>query len=75
MEGRAIRAVRKQFLNWTQKNFAKKLRISSSTVGRWESGKSKPSLMAMKKIRKIFDEVVQNKGEPLTEKGEAIETM
>jgi DNA-binding transcriptional regulator YiaG len=75
MEGRAIRALRKQFLNWSQENFARKLRISPVTVGRWESGKSKPSLSDEKKIRKIFDGVVQNKGEHLTAKGETIETF
>ncbi|SFS33040.1 Helix-turn-helix [Succinivibrio dextrinosolvens] len=39
---------RKAFL--TQDSFAKKLGVSFATVNRWETGKAKPNLKAMKLI-------------------------
>jgi len=44
-----VRIVRKKaFL--TQDEFAAKLSVASNTVNRWESGKSKPNITAMKKL-------------------------
>ncbi len=37
----------------TQEDFAKKLGVAYSTVNRWEGGKAKPNLLAMKTI-KVF---------------------
>lgn len=37
----------------TQEDFAKMINVSFSTVNRWEGGKAKPSLSAMKKIKKF----------------------
>ena len=34
----------------TQQNFAKKIGVAFSTVNRWESGRAKPNLKAMKSI-------------------------
>lgn len=34
----------------TQQNFAKKIGVAFSTVNRWESGRAKPNLKAMKNI-------------------------
>ena len=34
----------------TQQDFAKKIGVAFSTVNRWESGRSKPNLKAMKSI-------------------------
>lgn len=34
----------------TQQNFADKIGVSFSTVNRWESGRAKPNLRAMKSI-------------------------
>ena len=34
----------------TQEDFAKKLGVAFSTVNRWESGRAKPNLKAMKRI-------------------------
>ncbi|MBE6805460.1 MAG: helix-turn-helix transcriptional regulator [Ruminococcaceae bacterium] len=39
----------------SQEDFAKELDVSFSTVNRWETGKTKPSYNALKKI-KIFCE-------------------
>lgn len=35
----------------TQEDFAKKISVAFSTVNRWEGGKAKPNLTAMKKIK------------------------
>lgn len=37
----------------TQIEFAKEVQVSFSTVNRWEGGKSKPNLTAMKNIKKF----------------------
>lgn len=39
----------------TQEDFAKKLGVAFSTVNRWEQGKSKPNLVAMKNIKAFCD--------------------
>lgn len=40
----------------TQEDFAKKLGVAFSTVNRWEQGKSKPNLIAMKNIKAFCEE-------------------
>lgn len=35
----------------TQQDFAKEINVSFSTVNRWEGGKAKPNLVAMKNIK------------------------
>lgn len=35
----------------TQGDFAKEVNVAFSTVNRWESGKAKPNLIAMKNIK------------------------
>ena len=37
----------------SQEEFAKTLHVSLSTVNRWEMGKSKPNLTAMKQIKEF----------------------
>ena len=37
----------------TQQDFAKKIGVAFSTVNRWESGRTKPNLKAMKNINKF----------------------
>lgn len=44
-----LRTIRqKAFLS--QEEFAKELSVSASTINRWETGKVKPNLTALKKI-------------------------
>ena len=45
-----IRKIR-QRLFMTQEDFAKEIGVVFSTVNRWEGGKSKPNLSAMKSIK------------------------
>ena len=49
-----IKRLRRYFL--TQEDFANKLGVAFSTVNRWEQGKSKPNLVAMKNIKAFCDE-------------------
>nr|WP_072513896.1 helix-turn-helix transcriptional regulator [Ndongobacter massiliensis] len=37
----------------TQKDFAKEIQVAFSTVNRWEGGKAKPNLIAMKNIKEF----------------------
>lgn len=49
-----IRIARKKaFL--TQEAFAIRLEVSKATINRWENGKSKPNIEAMKKIKHFCD--------------------
>ncbi len=41
----------KSFL--TQTEFAKKLHVSYTTVNRWETGKARPNLTAMKELKQF----------------------
>ena len=49
-----IKVIRqKAFL--TQEAFAKELNVAFSTVNRWESGKARPNITAMKRIKEFCD--------------------
>ena len=37
----------------TQQDFAKEIKVAFSTVNRWEGGKAKPNLNAMKNIKEF----------------------
>ncbi len=39
----------------TQEAFAKELQVAYTTVNRWESGKSRPSISAMKQIKQFCE--------------------
>ena len=45
-------------LGWSQQHFAEVLGVSMMTVSRWETGKFKPSPMAMGKLEKLESERV-----------------
>ena len=45
-----LRRIRQRSL-LTQEDFAKELNVAFSTVNRWESGRTKPNLSAMKSLR------------------------
>ena len=49
------RTMRKKAL-LSQEDFAKELHVSVGTINRWENGKTKPNITAMKKV-KAFCEV------------------
>ena len=40
----------------SQEDFAKELNVSVGTINRWENGKTKPNITAMKKIRAFCEE-------------------
>lgn len=40
----------------TQEDFARSLNVSFSTVNRWENGKGKPSMTAMKSLKAFCDQ-------------------
>ena len=52
-----IRELRSK-LGLTQEQFAAKVGVTFSTVNRWESGKSKPSPLAMKRIKELQSAVM-----------------
>ena len=43
----------RQSIFLTQMDFAKEINVAFSTVNRWESGKSKPSIGAMKSLKQF----------------------
>lgn len=49
-----IKKIRKKcFLS--QEAFGRELEVSFSSINRWESGKSKPNMIAMKKLKDFCD--------------------
>jgi len=51
---RKIRDLRSK-LGLTQEQFAAKVGVTFSTVNRWESGKSRPSPLAMRQIEELME--------------------
>ena len=51
----AIKILRQKSL-LTQEEFASKLEVALSTVNRWEKGKARPNLSAMKNIKAFCEE-------------------
>lgn len=47
-----IKRIRQRSL-LTQNDFAKEIKVAFSTVNRWECGKAKPNINAMKNIKKF----------------------
>jgi len=44
---------------WSQEQLARKIGVSLNTVQRWESGKTRPSPLAMEKLQELFKEVLE----------------
>ncbi|MFC2024837.1 multiprotein-bridging factor 1 family protein [Chloroflexota bacterium] len=44
---------------WSQENLARHLGVSLHTVHRWEIGKTIPSPLAMEKLQKVLDDVLE----------------
>lgn len=47
-----IRQLREKFL-MTQEDFAKEIGVAASTVNRWETGKTRPNMTAMRNIKEF----------------------
>ena len=52
--GESIKIMRQKAF-YTQEALAKEINVAVSTVNRWESGKSKPNLTAMKAIKEFCE--------------------
>lgn len=50
-----IRIMRKKAL-MSQEDFAKALNVSVGTINRWENGKTRPNITAMKKLKNFCSE-------------------
>ena len=54
---RKIKELRSK-MGLTQEQFAAKIGVTFSTINRWESGKSKPSPLAIKQIQELMEGMV-----------------
>ena len=43
---------------WAQEQLARNIGVSLNTVQRWESGKTLPSPLAMEKLQKVLEDVL-----------------
>jgi putative transcriptional regulator len=43
---------------WTQEQLARNIGVSLNTVQRWESGRTIPSPLAMEKLQKVLEDVL-----------------
>jgi putative transcriptional regulator len=53
-----IRQCRK-LKGWTQEQLARNIGVSLNTVQRWESGKTRPSPLAMEKLQELLEDVLE----------------
>jgi putative transcriptional regulator len=44
---------------WTQEQLARNIGVSLNTVQRWESGKTRPSPLAMEKLQELLADVLE----------------
>ena len=44
---------------WTQEQLSRNLGVSLNTVQRWESGKTRPSPLAIEKLQEILEDVLE----------------
>ncbi len=45
--------------SWPQERLARNLGVSLNTVQRWESGKTHPSPLAMEKLQRVLEDVLE----------------
>ena len=56
---KTIRDVRKE-KSWTQAELARKMRVSTNSISKWEKG-SEPSMESRKKLKRVLDEDENNR--------------
>ena len=44
---------------WTQEQLARNIGVSLNTVQRWESGRTRPSPLAMEKLKVLLEDVLK----------------
>jgi len=44
---------------WTQEQLARNIGVSLNTVQRWESGKTRPSPLAIEKLQELLEDVLE----------------
>lgn len=52
---KAIRAVRKE-KDWTQAELARKMKVSTESIRKWEKGYGEPNMESRRKFKKMLDE-------------------
>lgn len=52
---KAIRAVRKE-KDWTQAELARKIKVSTESIRKWEKGYGEPNMESRRKFKKMLDE-------------------
>lgn len=50
-----IKSIRKKKC-WTQAELARKMRVSTNSISKWEKGYGEPSMESMRKFKKMLDE-------------------
>ena len=59
-----IRKLREQ-LDWSQQELAVELSVNTATISRWESGKSKPSRVARRRLRELLRRLEEKRSREL----------
>lgn len=57
---KTIRDVRKR-KGWTQTELARKMRVSTNSISKWEKGYGEPSMESRKKLKRVLDEDENNR--------------
>lgn len=57
---KTIRDVRKE-KSWTQTELARKMRVSTNSISKWEKGYGEPSMESRKKLKRVLDEDENNR--------------
>ena len=57
---KTIRDVRKE-KGWTQAELARKMRVSTNSISKWEKGYGEPSMESRKKLKRVLDEDENNR--------------